>query len=136
KGYFLYYNGHTINGMSGVQFPPVMNKNDIANLAILSRNLIVHANFIGYRSDDVIKPMKPEQMGELIGTEKRQTYRFLKKMIDNGLMAKVTFETAGRKDTHYLINPLYFMNGRNLNDMLYWAFQKQLDCHIPEWSKK
>ncbi len=136
KGFLLYYNGHTVNGMAGVHFPDGLQKNEIANLAILSRYLINHANFIGYRgSGGIIFPMSPAKIGAVIGMAERQCYRFLKKMIELGMMAKATFVVAGDKRVHYFINPLYFMNGRNINDLLYWTFQKQLDEYFPEWAK-
>lgn len=136
KGFLMYYNGHTVNGMVSIPFPDAMSKVDVANIALLSRYLIVHANFLGYRSNTTIKPMKAKQIGKVIGSEERQTFRFLKKMTEIGMMAKVTIDTDGVKRVHYLINPLYYMNGRNINDLLYWAFQEQLDYYMPEWAKE
>lgn len=136
RGFLMYYNGHTVNGLADISFPEAMSKTDIANIAILSRKLVVHSNFLGYRSGGVLKPMGIKQIAKVIGTEERQTHRFIKKMTETGIIAKVTIDTEGSKRNLYLVNPLYFMNGRNINDLLYWAFQEQLDYYMPEWAKE
>ena len=136
RGFLMYYNGRTVNGLADIPFPETMSKTDIANIAILSRKLVVHSNFLGYRSGGVLKPMGIKQIAKAIGTEERQTHRFIKKMTETGMVAKVTIDTEGSKRVLYLVNPLYFMNGRNINDLLYWAFQEQLDYYMPEWAKE
>lgn len=134
RGYFLYSNGQTINGKSGVFFPNELNKMDIANLAILSRCLVKNVNMIGYRGNkNIVRPMKVKDMSLSLEMSERHTYRFLKKMMDLGMMAKVVVEQEQKQDVQYYMNPIYFLNGRNLNDNLYWLFNKYLDQHLPDW---
>lgn len=135
KGYLLYYNGHTISGLAKLDFPKEMGITDVANLALLSRHLVYNDNYIGYRSNDSYPPMTVQQIAKTINSSTRHTYRFLKNMTDLGMMAKVTIEYKGKNRIHYLINPLYYMNGRNVGYLLYLAFQDQLAEHIPEWAK-
>lgn len=136
KGYFFYSNGQSINGKAGVFFPEELSKLDIANMAILSRYLIGNTNLLGYRGNKSMKAMNVEQIAKVIGVNKRQGYNFINKMMKYAMIAKVTIETEENTDIQYYMNPIYFMNGRNLNLNLYLLFRKQIEEHIPGWAQK
>lgn len=136
KGYFLYSNGQSINGKSGVFFPGELSKLDIANLTILSRYLVSNSNLLGYRGNRSMKAMDVEQIAKVINVNKRQGYNFIKKMMEHGMIAKVTIETKESINIQYYMNPIYFMNGRNINLNLYILFQNQIEHHIPGWAQK
>jgi hypothetical protein len=136
KGYFLYSNGQSINGKAGVFFPGGLSKLDIGNLAILSRYLVGNTNMLGYRGNKSVKAMNVEQIAKVIGVNKRQGYNFLNKMMKHAMIGKVTIETGSSIDVQYYVNPIYFMNGRNLNLNLYLLFREQIEEHIPGWAQQ
>lgn len=136
KGYFLYSNGQSINGKAGVFFPDQLSKLDIANLTLLSRYLLGNSNLLGYRGNKSMKAMDVEQIAKVIGVNKRQGYNFIKKMLKHAMIGKVTVETKETISVQYYMNPIYFMNGRNLNLNLYILFQEQIEHHIPGWAQK
>ena len=133
KGYALYAYGNTISSRIGVDFPPGMNKNDIANMVLLSRKLIPNTNMLGYRGHKRNKPMNTVQIGEVIGLQERQAYRFMKKMVSVGMIKRINAPIMGGHELQYIVNPLYFMNGKFINDELFTTFNDELTIHLPKW---
>lgn len=129
RGYLLYVHGQTISSRI-IDFPQVMSKIDIANLSILSRHLQPNTNVLAYRGNKGKLPMDIDRIAKVLNVEERQTKRFIKKMMELHMM-KVTIIGD---ETRYIINPLYFHNGKSINDSLYWLFQEQLDVHLPKWA--
>ncbi len=127
-GYMMYAHGQTISRRTSLKLPEGMTKIDMANLDLLSVHLLPNTNVIGYRTKKGNTPMTIEQMGEVIGVQQRQAYRFIKRMIDMRMMAK--------DGEQHVINPLYFLNGRIITDRLYWLFDEPLNEHLTDWVKK
>lgn len=124
KGYSLYAHGKSICSRT-IDFPPGMNKTDIANMVLLSKHLLPETNVLGYRNSKGKQPMALDRIAVTIQTGERQTQRFIKKMMDLGLMK--------RNGQEYVVNPLYFLNGKMISDSLYWLFQEELDLHLTAW---
>jgi hypothetical protein len=124
KGYSFYAHGKSVCSRV-MDYPSSLSKSDLGNLLLLSHHLLPHSNVIGYRGNKGKKAMGVEQIGEVIGLQGRQAQRFLKKMMDSDVIAKRGME--------YVMNPLYFLNGKTIEDELYWLFQAQLDTHLSAW---
>ncbi len=137
NGYSLYAYGKTINTRTTVSFPEGMNKNDIANMLLLSKHLMPNVNVLGYRTNKGNVPMKVKQIGDVIDTQDRQTRRFITKMTQLHLLKRkivpVVVGEEVHKEVHYIINPLYFLNGKTISDSLYWTFNEELGEHLPQW---
>lgn len=122
KGYSLYAHGKTISRRIGYDFPVGMTKVEIANMDLLAAHLMPTSNIIGYKAK---RPMTLKEIGKVIGAEERQAYRFIKRMMGMEIVAKV--------DDTYIINPLYFFNGKTITDELYWLFCGSVDKHLSPW---
>lgn len=131
RGYLLYVHGQTISSRI-IDFPQAMSKGDIANLSILSRHLQANTNVLVYRSSKGYMPMNKDRIEKVLNVQEQQARRFLKRMMDLNMMKL----TINENETRYFINPLYFHNGKSINDGLYWLFQEQLDVYLPDWAKE
>lgn len=136
KGYSLYAYGNTISGRKSVKFPSEMSKVDIANIALLSKHLALNTNDLVYKSKDKYIPMSRKQIGKVIGIGDRQTDRFLNKMSRLQMIVKADVPIMGGTEERYIMNPLYFLNGKHISDYLYWTFQEQLDQHLSLWIRE
>lgn len=136
KGYSLYAYGNTISGRKSVKFPSALTKNELGNMVLLSRHLAMYSNALVYKSKDKYIPMKRKHIGKVIGLEERQASRFLSKMQKMKMIVKSDVPIMGGTEEQYLLNPLYFLNGKHINDHLYWTFQEQLDEILPKWVKE
>lgn len=136
RGYSLYANGKSIN-FRLQEYPPSLNKNDLANLVLLAHHLQLDTNALTYRTNKGKKPMDIERMGKVIGIGERQARRFIKKTMNMGIIKRVAVTTLGGvKTVQYVMNPVYFLNGKHISDYLYWTFQEQLDKVLPVWAKE
>lgn len=133
KGYSLYAYGNTISSRISVSFPESMSKTDIANMMLLSKKLLPNINVVGYKGSKGMKPMNIVQMGEVIGLKERQAYRFIKKMVSVGMMARSVTPILGGHEIQYIVNPLFFLNGKTISDHLYGLFKEHLNEHLPQW---
>lgn len=137
RGYSLYAHGKTINSRKTVDFPSDMNKLQIANMMLLSKHLQVDTNVLVYRTNKGDAPMTVKHISSIIGTQDRQTRRFIGKMIQLQLMSRQVVKTMERnkihKAIHYVINPMYFMNGKTISPNLYEIFRGSMDKHLPSW---
>ena len=133
KGYSLYAYGNTISGRKSVHFPKDMSKSEIANLALLSRHLSFGTNALVYKSKDKYIPMGRKQIGTVITLGERQNARFLKRMEALGIIKKVDAPIMGGTEERYIMNPLYYLNGKHISDYLYWTFQEHFERTLPAW---
>lgn len=137
RGYSLYAHGKTINSRKTVDFPSEMNKLQIANMMLLSKHLKADTNVLVYRTNKGDAPMTIKHIGNVIGTQDKQTRRFIGKMIQLQLMSRHVAMTMERNKIHkeiqYIINPMYFMNGKTISIHLYEIFRGSMDKHLPTW---
>lgn len=139
RGYSLYAHGKTINSRKTVEFPSEMNKLQMANMLLLSKHLKADTNVLVYRTNKGDAPMTIKHIGNIIGTQDKQTRRFITKMIQLQLMSRQVAMTMERNKIHkeiqYIINPMYFMNGKTISIHLYEIFRGSMDKHLPPWVK-
>ena len=109
------------------------NKNDIANVYILSESIYKDTNMICVYKNRQYYPATEEDMADMVGLSMRWFRPFLKKIIDLGIIAKVTSVTEGERVTFYCFSPMYFIGGKYLSYSLYMLFKKQMDRVLPVW---
>ncbi|MCC5465556.1 hypothetical protein [Pelosinus baikalensis] len=136
KGYLFWARKSFAKSFIDVPYPKEMSKMDIANISILSKHMWSNTNMLGYRGSGGAKPYDVVMIAKAIELKQRQTYSFLKKMIDLGLMAKVDIKTDNGIETQYYINPIYFFSGNRIPLSLYLIFRKQLDGVLPGWVRE
>ncbi len=137
QGYMLFVNKHNVRMFPDVPLPNELNKNDIANLYLLSRGIYGSTNMLAYRgSGNVIKPMAPKDMARTMDLSIDRANRFLRKMIKLGMIAKVDVEIEETVMTQYYMNPIHFFSSKYLPLNLYLLFKEQMDRYIPDWMRK
>jgi hypothetical protein len=136
KGYLFWARKSFAKSFIDVPYPKEMSKMDIANISILSKHMWSNTNMLGYRGNGGAKPYDVVMIAKAIELKQRQTYSFIKKMIDLGLMAKVDIKTDNGLETQYYINPIYFFGGNRIPLSLYLIFRKQLDGVLPGWVRE
>ena len=136
KGYLFRNQAGGFSQFYDVPFPPEMTDIEIGRMTRLAKKMWGKTNMIGYRGNGGVKPYDIDGMARIIGLERRQTYSFIKKMIDLGVMAKVKIESHGKVDYQYYINPLYYNSSNRISLNLYLIVRRQLDPYIPAWARK
>ncbi len=132
KGYMYRYREVAIRSFAGERFPEGLSVTDIGRLCILSKHTSVTMNILAKKTRAGYRPMTATEIGEVIGLGERQSYAFLKNMIQLGMIAKVKVEMEGNIHTKYYLNPVYFIRGKYIDTALYFLFQESLDKHLPD----
>jgi len=133
KGYLLWARKNFAKSFSEIDFPKDMTTLEIGQMTRLSKRIWSNTNMLGYRGSGGVKPYDIDKIAEVLNISSRQAYRFMQKMMKLGIIAKVTVDTEGKKDTHYYINPMYFFSSKRIPLNLYLIFRKQLDAVLPQW---
>lgn len=136
KGYLFRNQAGGFSQFYDVPFPPAMSDIDIGRMTRLAKKMWGTTNMLGYRGNGGVKPYDIDGIAGVIGLEQRQTYSFIKKMINLGVIAKVRIESKGKTDYQYYVNPLYYNSSNRIPLNLYLLFRSQLDPYIPSWAKK
>lgn len=149
KGFLFQMGGGVYKKFLQIPFPDEMTDAEIGKLMRLANFMWKDTNMLGYRGHGGVKPYSIKDMARLLGAKEnengmelikplgeRQIERFIKKMMDLGVMARSTVVTGGLTEIQYYINPLYAFSGTRINYNLYLLFHKSLDKYIPEWARK
>lgn len=134
KGYLYKSKAKSVRVFPDSRLSEVLdNKVEIANVYILSESIYKDTNMICVYRNKQYYPASEEDMAKMLGLSMRWFRPFLKKIIDKGIIAKVTSTTEGERVTFYCFSPMYFMGGKYLSASLYMLFKKQLDRVLPVW---
>lgn len=134
KGYLFKYNAYYIKGFQGIKLSNVIkSKADYANMHLLAENLYKDTNMIAVYRNKKYYPATPEDMANMLGMSYRRFKEFLERMINLGLIAKVTVNTYDTVQDQYYVNPLYFSTSKYLSYSLYMLFREYLDEYLPLW---
>lgn len=149
KGFLLLIKGGSFRQFIQIPFPAEMTDAEIGKLMRLGKHMWRDTNMLGFRGHGGIKPYDIQSMAKLLertvekdGKQEiepisiRHMERFIKKMIDLGVMAKARVETGGIIEVQYYINPLYVFGGNRISNNLYILFHASLDKYIPEWARR
>ena len=136
KGYLFRNQAGGFSQFYDVPFPDEMTDAEIGRMTRLAKKMWGSTNMLGYRGNGGIKPYGIDGISKVIGLHQRQTYTFMDKMINLGVIAKVRIESKGQVDYQYYVNPLYYNSSNRIPLNLYLLFRVQLDPYIPSWAKK
>lgn len=133
KGYLFWARKSFAKSFVDIDFPPGMTMKERGQMATLSKKMWSTTNMLGYRGNGGVKPYNDEQIGIVVGLKAYQAKTFIRKMIKDGIIAKVTVMTGGEKTIQYYVNPIYFFGSNRIPLNLYLIFKAQLDRVIPAW---
>lgn len=133
KGYLFWARKNACRSFHDIDFPKELSDVEIGRLAKLSKRIWSNTNMLGYRGNGGIQPYNVAGIAQVIGCQERQARRFIDKMMDLGLIAKVKTEVAGMTQTQYYLNPLYFSSSNRIPLNLYLIFKPHLDEYLPTW---
>lgn len=133
KGYLFWARKNFAKSFVDVDFPHGMTMKERGQMATLSKKMWSTTNMLGYRGNGGVKAYNDEQIGIIIGLKSYQAKSFVRKMIKDGIIAKVTVVTGGDRKIQYYVNPIYFLGSNRIPLSLYLIFKTQLDRVIPAW---
>jgi len=135
KGYLFWARKGFAKSFLDIDFPPETTMKERGQMATLAKKIWSNTNMLGYRGNGGIRPYNEKQIGEVIELKEYQAKKFVRKMIDLGIMAKVNVEAGEKKEVHFYVNPIYFFSSNRIPLNLYLIFRNQLDCYLPDWVK-
>lgn len=135
RGYLFWARKDFAKSFLDVPYPKEMTDAEIGRIARLAKRMWSNTNMLGYRGNKGVRPYNVEQIGKEIGLGPRQAQRFVKKMIDIGMMAKHEDGKGRSKEVQYYINPIHFFGSNRIPLSLYLLFRKHLDKLLPWWVK-
>jgi len=136
KGYLFRNQAGGFSQFYDVPFPKAMTDIEIGKMTRLAQKMWGKTNMLGYRGNGGVKPYDIPGIAKAINLQERQTYNFINKMVDLGVLAKVKITSAGKIDYQYYVNPLYYNSSNRIPLNLYLLFREQLDPYIPSWARK
>jgi len=137
KGYCLWPRAYYTKQFTSVKFPDELTMKERGMLATLSKEVFADTNMLGRWSRGSVRPLTVEEIGEITGLKKSQTYVFLKKLIRLNILRRVKVEIGDRRvETQFYLNPLYYSSSNYISLNLYLVWKDQLDPLLPGWVKE
>jgi hypothetical protein len=136
KGYLFWPRKSFMKSFLDIEFPKEMSFKELGQMTALAKKMCPKTNMLGYRGNGGTRPYNVDKIGAVIGLKPSQSYTFVRKMIQLGVMAQVKIKTKNSVEVQYYVNPMYYFSGNRLNLNLYLLFHKQLDEHIPPYAKE
>lgn len=133
RGYLFWARKSFAKSFAEVDFPEQMTSLEIGQMTRMAKKIWSNTNMLGYRGNGGVKPYDTDMIAEVLQISPRQAYRFVAKMQRLGVLARVTVDTEGRRETQYYVNPMYFFSSNRIPLNLYLLFRKQLDAVLPGW---
>jgi hypothetical protein len=136
EGYLLFVKRNYSRVFSDIRIPDEFTDSELGKIYRLQAYIQQGTNMIIKRMKRGYKPMDANDMYQSMNLSDRQGKEFIKKLMDNKIIAKVTVEYGGKGDVSYYFNPLYFHNSKRLSVGLYNLFTTDIDPYINDWVKK
>lgn len=133
KGYLFWSRKNHTRSFQDIPFPEDMTDSDIGKLARLSKHIWSDTNMLARKGSGGLRPLGVEDIGRIVNLKRRQTYTFIKKMVELGVMAKSKTKVGDVVENFYYINPIYFCSSKRIPLHLYLIFRKQFDEVLPKW---
>ena len=124
-GYRFWLAKEPIRMYPGFPLPHSVRPVDRARMLDCVQYLQAETNMLFYKIGGQDMPIPPATLGRRLGMNQRETYRFLKRMIDAGIMA--------RDEGRLYVNPMYFFRGIRLKSHLFFLFEDDLTRILPAW---
>lgn len=133
SGYLFWSQRNFVKSFPGVELPGTMRDDEIGKMDRLSHKVFADTNMLAYKGRNGIVPFGMKDIEETLKLGQRQTYRFVDKMLQLGIMARLIIDTKGQKTTQYYLNPMYYFSSNRLSLNLYLLFQDQLNEVLPKY---
>lgn len=110
---------------------------DIGQIMLIMRH-IDNDNMIQYRDkhNKQSTPANKKILYQMISKNPEVARRFVKKMMDKGIIRKWESEWEGGKIERFFINPLYTVRDKGISLNLYKLFKEELDLYLTDKAKK
>lgn len=112
------------------RFPKSLSMADIGRMFLLSQYTVDSTNVLCMRDRKGIRPMDKDDMLKITRLGKRQFWSFW----DRVRKGKIIKRVRNNDKYHYVLNPLYFFNGKWLPVTLYFVFKEEISAHLPQWA--
>lgn len=133
KGYKVPYNILGCKTFTCLEYPSALNDIDIGKFHRLQKWCMRDTHLIGYRSHGVIRAMTPAEIYDHVSLSERRGREWLAKMIQTGMIAKVTVKWMDTSRDEYYTNPAHGLNGQWLSPNLFIMFQESLSKVLAPW---
>ena len=110
----------------GYTLPRCLTSADKGRLLDAVQYLQTDTNMLYHRVDAEQRPLTVPLLARRLGMGTRECYRFVRRMIDAGVMAR----DRGR----LYVNPIYFFRGVRLHSYLFGLFERDLASILPAWT--
>jgi len=132
-GYLFKSNANKATTYSFISLPEELSDSDLGKVYRLKNSIEKNSNMLRIRKSKGYYPMQRDDFEKIWGLKKRRTNGLLNKLINLGVIAKITIEVEFDVRVQFYMNPLYFHNGSRINPTLYNIFSEQLRPYFPQW---
>lgn len=133
SGYLFWSQRNFVKSFPDVDLPLDITDDERGKLDKLSHKVFADTNMLAYKGHNKVVPFEHKDIGETLKLGERQTRRFVDKMLQLGIMARLIIDTKGQKTTQYYLNPMYYFSSNRLSLNLYLLFKDQLDAVLPKY---
>jgi len=133
SGYLFWAQRNFVKSFPDVDLPAEISDDERGKLDKLSHKVFESTNMLAYRGHDGITPFGLKDIGETLKLGERQTRRFVDKMLQLGIMARVFVDCKGKRIMQFYLNPMYYFSSTRLSLNLYLLFQDQLNEVLPRY---
>ena len=136
NGYYFWNKKAQSRQFTGVALP-LDNFEDEGIFARLCRfHLSENSNLLEVRENRTCRPFTFEDFVKFLGVAERQAHRRFRKLLDSGVIARLTIKIKDSSEEWLVVNPLYFVSGKRINDTLYKLFRNDLDKYLSPYAKQ
>jgi len=136
NGYYFWNKKSQSRQFTGIALP----LNSFEDEGIFGRlcrfHLSENSNFLEVKENRNCRPFNFKDFVKFLGVSERQAHRRFKRLLDSGVIARLTIEIKGYTEEWLVVNPLYFVSGKRINDTLYKLFRKDLDSYLSPYAKQ
>lgn len=134
-GYLLFYRKNYSRIFSDIRIPEAFNDSELGKIYRMQSNIQINTNLLIKRTKGRYRAMTYHEIVTLTGLRERAGRELIKKLLEYGIIAKVTIESEQTTSIQFYFNPLYFHNSKRLSLSLYNIFKEQIDPHLDKWVK-
>lgn len=135
NGYYFWCKKEQSRVFKNIALPDIGLDNEGVFSRLCRKYLAEGSNFLQVATKNSVRPFNLRDLAIELGVSEKQARRRLNVQLEYGLLATLTIESMGTKETWLVVNPLYCISGPRLSTTLYILFRKQLDEHLSNYAK-
>ena len=134
EGYYFWNKKSQSRQFTGIELP-LKSYEDKGIFCDLCRLYIADgSNLLEIGNRRRVRPFDVHDLAKMLGVSERQARRRLNIFLESGVLAKVTLDVAGKQEEWLVVNPLYFVASKRINDTLYKLFRNQLSQYLSPYA--